>query len=206
MPSITEPSGYVLERIRQGVDFTLYGGRQHGNPWPVLVVALTAEQPLPQALRRLEHEYSLAAELDSAWAARPLALTRHEGRTILVLKDPGGEPLDRVLERDQGQPLDLTRVLRIAIGLATALGQVHRQGFIHKDIKPANVLADDAGGVWLTGFGIASRLPRESQAPAPPEIIAGTLAYMAPEQTGRMNRSIDSRSDLYSVGARCTKC
>jgi len=200
MPSITEPSGYVLEPIRKGVDFTLYGGRQHGNPSPVLVVALTAEQPSPQALRRLEHEYSLASELDSAWAARPLALTRHDGRTILVLKDPGGEPLDRVLERDRGQPLDPTRVLRIAIGLATALGQVHRQGFIHKDIKPANVLADDAGNVWLTGFGIASRLPRESQAPAPPEIIAGTLAYMAPEQTGRMNRSIDSRSDLYSVG------
>src|ERR1039458_4976790 len=135
MPSITEPSGYVLEPIRKGVDFTLYRGRQHGNPSPVLVVALTAEQPSPQAVRRLEHEYSLAAELDSAWAARPLALTRHERRTILVLKDPGGEPLDRVLERDQGQPLDLTRVLRIAIGLATALRQVHRRGLIHKEIK-----------------------------------------------------------------------
>jgi energy-coupling factor transporter ATP-binding protein EcfA2 len=82
----------------------------------------------------------------------------------------------------------------------TALGQVHRRGLIHKDIKPENVLVDDAGNVWLTGFGIASRLPRERQAPAPPEIIAGTLAYMAPEQTGRMNRSIDTRSDLYSLG------
>ena len=104
------------------------------------------------------------------------------------------------LSGNQGQPLDLTRVLRIAIGLATALGQVHRHGLIHKDIKPANVLVDDAGNVWLTGFGIASQLPHERQAPAPPEIIAGTLAYMAPEQTGRMNRSIDTRSDLYSLG------
>ena len=200
MPSVTEPSGYVLEPLREGPDFTLYRGRQRGNPSPVLAVALPAERPSPQGLRRLEHEYSLAAELDPAWAAKPLALTRHEGRTILVLKDPGGEPLDRVLERDQGQPLDLTRFLRIAIGLATALGQVHRHGLIHKDIKPANVLVDDAGNVWLTGFGIASQLPRERQAPAPPEIIAGTLAYMAPEQTGRMNRSIDTRSDLYSLG------
>ena len=75
------------------------------------------------------------------------------------------------------------------------------RGLIHKDIKPANILVDAAsGGVWLTGFGIASRLPRERQAPAPPEVIAGTLAYMAPEQTGRMNRSIDARSDLYSLG------
>jgi serine/threonine protein kinase len=62
-------------------------------------------------------------------------------------------------------------------------------------------LVDSASGhVWLTGFGIASRLPREHQAPAPPEVIAGTLAYMAPEQTGRMNRSVDSRSDLYALG------
>jgi serine/threonine protein kinase len=195
-----EPSGYVLEPLREGADFTLYRGRQHGNPSPVLVVALAAEQPSPPSLRRLEHEYSLAAELDPAWAARPLALTRHEGRMILVLKDPGGEPLDRILERDQGQPLELTRLLRIAIGLATALGQVHRHGLIHKDIKPVNVLVDDVGNVYLTGFGIASQLPHECQAPAPPEIIAGTLAYMAPEQTGRMNRSIDTRSDLYSLG------
>ncbi|MCU1262437.1 MAG: multi-sensor signal transduction multi-kinase, partial [Bryobacterales bacterium] len=198
MPSVTEPSGYVLEPLREGPDFTLYRGRQRGHPSPVLAVALSAEQP--QGLRRLEHEYSLAAELDHEWAAKPLALTRQEGRTILILTDPGGKPLDLVLERDQGQPLDLTRVLRIAIGLATALGQVHRQGLIHKDIKPGNVLVDDNGDVWLTGFGIASQLPHECQAPAPPEIIAGTLAYMAPEQTGRMNRSIDTRSDLYSLG------
>jgi serine/threonine protein kinase len=163
-------------------------------------VALTAEQPSPQDLRRLQHEYSLATDLDPAWAVKPLALTRHEGRTILVLKDPGGEPLDRVLERNLGQPLDLTRFLCIAIGLAKALDQVHRKGLIHKDIKPANVFIDEAGDVWLTGFGIASQLPRERQAPAPPEIIAGTLAYMAPEQTGRINRSMDARSDLYSLG------
>jgi len=127
---MTAPSGYVLVPLREGADFTLYRGRQHGNPSPILAIALCAEQPSPQSLLRFEHEYSLATQLDPAWAARPLALTRHEGRTILVLKDPGGEPLDRVLERDQGQPLDLTRVLRIAIGLATALGQVHRRGLI----------------------------------------------------------------------------
>jgi predicted ATPase/signal transduction histidine kinase len=203
MPS-TEPFGHLLELIREGADFTLYRGRKHGSASPVLVVSLT-EQPSPQSLRRLEHEYSLAAELDPAWAAKPLALTRREGRAILVLTDPGGEPLDliledRILEAEPWQPLDLTRFLRISIGLATALGQVHRRGLIHKDIKPANVLVDDSSNVWLTGFGIASQLPHEFQAPAPPEIIAGTLAYMAPEQTGRMNRSIDARSDLYSLG------
>src|ERR1700689_5919077 len=132
MPSIT--SGYALEPLREGADFTLYRGRQHRNLAPVLAIALTAEPPSPQSLRRLEHEYSLAAELDPAWAAKPLALSRHEGRTILVLNDPGGEPLDRILERGHGQPLDVTCVLRIAIGFATALGQVHRRGLTHKAI------------------------------------------------------------------------
>ena len=80
------------------------------------------------------------------------------------------------------------------------LGQVHQRGLIHKDVKPENVLVDAAGNVRLVGFGIASRLPRERQGPAPPQRIAGTLAYMSPEQTGRMNRSIDTRSDLYSLG------
>ena len=197
---MSEPSRYLIELLREGPDFTLYRGRQRDNPSPILVVALTAEQPSPQGLRRLEHEYSLAADLESAGAVKPLTLTRHEGRTILVLKDPGGEPLDLVLERNQGQLLDLTRFLHIAIGLAKAIGQIHQRGLIHKDIKPAIIFVDDVANVWLTGFGIASRMPRERQSPAPIETISGTLAYMAPEQTGRMNRSIDTRSDLYSLG------
>ena len=95
----------------------------------------------------------------------------------------------------------LESFLPLAIGVASALGQVHQRGLIHKDIKPANLLVNSVTSqAWLMGFGIASRLPRERQAPAPPEVIAGTLAYMAPEQTGRMNRSIDSRCDLYSLG------
>src|SRR5580692_205911 len=200
MSSLPGPSGYELVPFREGADFTLYRGRQYGNPSPVLAIALSEEQPSPQSVQRLEHEYSLAVELDRSWAAKPLALTRHEGRTFLILNDPGGEPLDGILERNQGQRLDLTRVQRIAIGLAKTLGQVHQHGLIHKDIKPANVLVDDTGNAWLTGFGIASQLPRERQSPEPPEFIAGTLSYMAPEQTGRMNRSIDSRSDLYSLG------
>ena len=197
---MAEDSEYVLEPLREGVDFTLYRGRERGNQMPILAVAVAAEQPSPQSLRRLEHEYSLATELDAAWAAQPYALTRHQGRAVLILKDPGAEPLDRVIEQHTGKPIDLARFLRIAIGLAAALSQIHRQGLIHRDVKPANVLVDDSGHVWLTGFGIASRLPRERLSPAPPEIIAGTLAYMSPEQTGRMNRSMDARSDLYSLG------
>ena len=111
IPPGAESSGYMLVPLREGTDLTLYRGRQHGNPSPVLVVALTVEHPSPESFRRLEHEYSLAAEIDSEWTAKPLALTRHEGRTILVLRDPGGEPLDQILHLCQGQPLDLRRAL-----------------------------------------------------------------------------------------------
>src|SRR3954467_15651784 len=199
MSHIPGLSGYGLVPLRESVDFTLYRGRKHDDHSPVLAIALF-EQPSPQSIRRLMRESSFAAELDPAWAAKPLAITRHEGRAILLLEDPGGQPLDLILERDQGQPLDLTRFLSTAIGLARTLGEVHQKSLIHKDIKPANVLVDDNGNAWLTGFGVASQLPRERQSPEPPEFITGTLAYMAPEQTGRMNRSIDSRSDLYSLG------
>jgi PAS domain S-box-containing protein len=186
-------SGYVFSSLREG-DIALYRGSGNGLT-PILLVA--AEEISPGCVGRLEHEYALKSELDADWAARPVALTHDNGRMTLVLEDPGGTPLDRLL----GRPLDVSHFLRIAIPLAGALRHVHEHGLIHKDIKPANILVESASsGVWLTGFGIASRLPRERQAPAPPEVIAGTLAYMAPEQTGRMNRSVDSRSDLYALG------
>jgi serine/threonine protein kinase len=100
-----------------------------------------------------------------------------------------------------GTPLAVPQFLRLAAGIAKAVGQLHARDFIHQDIKPANLLVNTAtGGAWLTGFGLTSRLPRHRQSPEPREIIVGTLAYMAPEQTGRMNRSVDPRSDLYSLG------
>ena len=192
---MTELSGYALSPLRDG-PFTLHRGRGDGLA-SILLIAPAGEYPSPGALQRLEHEYALRTDLDGDWSARPVELLRREGRLMLVLADPGGEPLERLL----GRPMEVPDFLRIAVPLAAAVGRLHARGLIHKDLKPANVLVDTASGsVWLTGFGIASRLPRERHAPAPPEVIAGTLAYMAPEQTGRMNRSVDSRSDLYSLG------
>jgi len=190
---MNELLSYVFSPLRER-DIALYRGSGNGLA-PILLVA--AEETSLGCVARLEHEYALKGELDADWSARPVALTHYNGRMTLVLEDPGGAPLERLL----GRPLEVAQFLRIAIPLAGALRHVHERGLIHKDIKPANILVDAAsGGVWLTGFGIASRLPREHQAPAPPEVIAGTLAYMAPEQTGRMNRSVDSRSDLYALG------
>src|SRR5437870_3986439 len=192
-------SEYSLETIRNDGEFILYRGRRQTDATPSSVFALTpaSERPPLESLRRMENEYSLRTDLDSGWSVSPIALVPYKERTMLVLTDPGGEPLDRML----GRPMEMTQFLRFAVGLATALGGLHKSELIHKDVKPTNVLINaTTGQVRLMGFGIASRLPRERQAPEPPEFIAGTLPYMAPEQTGRMNRSIDSRSDLYSLG------
>src|SRR5262249_43893773 len=123
-----------------------------GERRAVLIVLPAAEHPSRSSLDRLSHEHDLKNELDGAWAVRPLDLVRDAGRTMLVREDAGGEPLDRLL----GVPVEVERFLRLAIGIAAALGRLHQRGLVHKDIKPANILvASTTGEVRLTGFGIA---------------------------------------------------
>src|SRR5256885_1815084 len=188
----------ILKALRKDEEFVLYRSKHSTfGPLSVLLLVPASTQPAPGTLKKIEHEYSLRNELESAWAVRPLALSEYRGQMTLVLEDPGGETLDGSVRR----PMEIAQFLRLAVDLAAALCGLHKKDLIHKDVKPANVLVDPAAGrLRLMGFGIASRVPRERQAPGPPEFIAGTLPYMAPEQTGRMNRSIDSRSDLYAFG------
>ncbi|MEO8004469.1 MAG: AAA family ATPase [Betaproteobacteria bacterium] len=168
-----------------------------GDRYAFLPALSGIEHPGVESINRLAHEYELKDYLDGAWALRPVEFVRERGLAMLVVEYAGGEPLDRLI----GRPMEIERFLRIATTLSVALGRVHKRGLIHKDIRPANIIVNsETGQVGLTGFGIATRLLRERQSPEPPEFIAGTLAYMAPEQTGRMNRSMDSRSDLYALG------
>jgi predicted ATPase len=194
---VRDLSEKVFETLRRDQDFVLYRGRNLGDASQILMLSPATVNPSSISLGRLEREYSLKQMLDSAWSARPLAMVHYLDRPVLLLEDPGGVPLDQLLHRGW----DLISSLRLAVGLLASIECLHRTGLIHKDVKPANVLVDPVDSrCWLTGFGIASQLPRERQSAEPPEVLAGTLAYMAPEQTGRMNRSTDSRSDLYSVG------
>jgi PAS domain S-box-containing protein len=215
---VVDLSKSELELLRADGELILCRGRSRDDNSSVLVLSCIGQHPSPESLKPLNNECSLKEELDLSWAARPIGIATHRDRTVLVLQDPGGVPLSRLLgsasdaSSDSSaialakydpvpQALDIALALRLAISVSAAIGALHQRGIIHKDIKPANVLVNSATGqCWLTGFGIASRLPRERQPPGPPEFIAGTLPYMAPEQTGRMNRSIDSRSDLYALG------
>ena len=133
---MNEFSSYAFSPLREA-DISLFRGSGIGLA-PILLVA--ADESSLGCVERLEHEYALRAELDAGWAARPVSLTHDNERMTLVLEDPGGAPLDRLL----GRPLDVSHFLRIAISLAGALRHVHERGLIHKDIKPANILVESA--------------------------------------------------------------
>ena len=193
--AISPPKGEI-EILWSDSEFTLARVRQGADGAPTMLVRSAATDGAA-SLVRLEHAHALRDELESSWAARPIELIEHRGQLALRIVDPGG----RVLATLLGKPWDVGPFLRVAAGIASAISGLHGRSLVHRDVKPSNFLVDVATGrAWLTGFVLTVRLAGERQAPVAPHAITGTLAYMAPEQTGRMNRSVDTRSDLYSLG------
>ena len=105
-----------------------------------------------------------------------------------------------------GVPREIGRFLPVAVAITAAVKEVHQGGLIHKDLKPDNILVSETGEVQLTGFDIASRLPRERPLPAPSEFIAGTLVHMAPEQTGRADAQLHDILFLIATTPRRILC
>ncbi|MDI1478403.1 AAA family ATPase [Polyangium sp. y55x31] len=195
---MTHDSRYVgLEILHEGADTLVYRARRKEDDRPVVLKVLRGDHASPRALGRLYHEYEIAGTMDDSAVVKPCAIDALDGQPALILEDFGGQSLDRLLDG----PMPLERFFPLALRMTTALAELHRQHVIHKDIKPQNLLYNpDTGEVKITDFGIASRAPRESQSLTHAGLIEGTLAYMAPEQTGRMNRWIDERADIYSLG------
>ncbi|MBV8282854.1 MAG: AAA family ATPase, partial [Candidatus Eremiobacteraeota bacterium] len=191
-----ELTRYEFEILSDDGSLALFRGRSRDRQGSILVRCPSGNSFTTVEHERLSREYSLANEFDEAWAACPRALGEWEGRPALVISDPGGSPLSSI----QRQSLDLERFLKIAIAIARALRHLHHVGLIHRDLRPGNLLLDEQCRVRLTGFGVATTLPRERVAPVLADGASGSLQYMAPEQTGRMNRSVDHRADLYSLG------
>ena len=168
-------------------------------------------QPFPSfaQLAQFKREYAIAQRCRHPGVVRPLALQRHGGRWTMLLEDTGGIALDRVLRAQAAArdtpahtALDLDDFFDIALQLCAALAEVHRHGVIHKDINPSNLVWNaTTRRLQLIDFGIACELPHERQGSGPPQALEGTLRYMAPEQTGRMNRRVDYRADFYALGA-----
>jgi predicted ATPase/class 3 adenylate cyclase len=191
--------GYELQGLLHvGQKALVYRARKAGASGTVIVKTQRSDHPTGGALRRLRSEYDLLRDLKTPTVVQVLDFVTDGNRTVLVLEDVGGTSLRRVL--DAGS-LPIAELCAVGIALADALAAVHAAGVMHKDVNPSNVILLPAGGgVRLIDFDIASRAPRETRHASPPRALEGTLAYLAPEQSGRVNHTVDARADLYALG------
>jgi predicted ATPase/class 3 adenylate cyclase/GAF domain-containing protein/tRNA A-37 threonylcarbamoyl transferase component Bud32 len=188
----------ILEQIYSGSKAVICRAADSRTGQRVILKRLKAEYPAPENLAKYKREYEIAKGIDGPGIVRPLALVPDNNSVVIVMEDIGGVSLHHYAA---GSPLDLGRFLDIGVQLADALGNLHQQKVIHKDLKPHNVIVNpETLETKIIDFGIASLLPGEQQEMLAPEQLEGTLAYMSPEQTGRMNRAIDYRTDFYSLG------
>jgi PAS domain S-box-containing protein len=191
--------GYcITEELYSGSRTQVYRGRQEANQLPVVIKVLKRQYPTFSELVQFRNQYTIAKNLDIPGIIKPYTLEPYYNGYALVMEDFGGISLRQFT---QGQPLTLDQFLPIALQLTETLHQLHQQRIIHKDIKPANILIHPhTKQVKLIDFSISTLLPRETQQIQSLNTLEGTLAYLSPEQTGRMNRSVDYRSDFYSLG------
>jgi predicted ATPase/signal transduction histidine kinase len=193
------PGYAAIERLYTGSRTTVYRARRVSDDRPVILkVANRSHASLEEARARLRHELDIIEAIGSERVIRVFGIATSGEDALLVVEDFGGESLDRYLARGRLTMLD---TLDVAIGLAAALGDVHAAGIIHKDVRPSNIVYNAVTGeIRLIDFDVATAWRTDNRGFVPPSKLDGTLGYMAPEQTGRMNRTTDSRADLYAFG------
>ncbi|MEM9004850.1 MAG: serine/threonine-protein kinase, partial [Cyanobacteria bacterium P01_F01_bin.86] len=203
IPTLEEPKlllpGYTfIESLHRGTQTTVYRAVDTATQQAVVIKVLSQEYPNFADLVQFRNQYTVAKNLSIPGIIRPLSLKPCGNGYGLVMEDVGGISLAHYAEQHS---LSLVEILDIAIQLADILHELHQYRVIHKDIKPANILIlPSSKQVKLIDFSIASLLPKETQTIQSPKSLEGTLAYIAPEQTGRMNRAIDYRTDFYALG------
>jgi len=197
----------ITHKIYEGLKTVVYRGYHTEKQTPVIIKTLQSQHPQPKLIAQFHHEYEMTHDLNLPGIVKPLSLQQYHHTWALIFEDIQGQALKNILEQHQTLPPlgqlegGIWSFLSIALQLTDALRELHTHGIIHKDIKPANIIINlTTGQVKLTDFSISSRRYSQHQSITHPHLLEGTLLYMSPEQTGRMNRTIDYRTDFYSLG------
>jgi len=192
------PGIKVLAQIYESANSLVYRGIREQDNQALILKLLKEDYPTPAELVRYQQEYEITRSFHFGGVVKAYELRRHNNTLVMLLEDFGGESLERLLKKKQ---FTLLEFLQISIQIAETLGRIHQSNVIHKDINPSNIVFNSqTGELKIIDFGLSTILSRESTALKSPNVLEGTLAYISPEQTGRMNRAIDYRTDFYSLG------
>jgi predicted ATPase/serine phosphatase RsbU (regulator of sigma subunit)/tRNA A-37 threonylcarbamoyl transferase component Bud32 len=188
----------VKTQIYESPNSIVYRSIRDANSQPIILKVLKENYPTPQELARYRTEYQITQSLNVPGVVKVYDLQKYQNTLVMFVEDFGGESLKHWLSERR---FNLEEFLHLAIAITEGLGQVHAANIIHKDINPSNIVFNpNTGQVKIIDFGISTQLNRENPTLKNPNILEGTLDYLSPEQTGRMNRCIDYRSDFYSLG------
>ncbi|MCP4371375.1 MAG: serine/threonine protein kinase, partial [Deltaproteobacteria bacterium] len=192
-------SGYrATRKIHENKNSCVYRGIQYPDNEPVVIKLLNRMRPSTEELSRFKREYEIAAGLAGEDVIKTFSLKTHEDSLAIVMEDFGGDSLKTVFI---DHTPDLKETVSLAVKITKGLALIHQQNVIHKDINPANIVWNrKENQVKIIDFSIATQLSREITSVKNPNALEGTLEYISPEQTGRMNRSLDYRTDFYSLG------
>lgn len=192
------PGYQILCQIYESTQSIVYRGIRQADQQAVILKRLKTNYPTPEEIRKYKQEYQLTRRLNLAGVVKAYRLEQYQNNVVIIFEDFGGDSLQLLLNH---HPLTLAEFLDIAIKITDSLNQIHAATIIHKDINPSNIVYNpQTGQIKLIDFGIASVLSQENPTLQNPNVIEGTLAYISPEQTGRMNRYVDYRTDFYSLG------
>ncbi|NET53172.1 MAG: serine/threonine protein kinase, partial [Merismopedia sp. SIO2A8] len=193
--------------IYEGTASIVYRGIRQLDQQSIIFKLLKQDTPTTQERTRYRQEYDITCTLNQnsrlGGIIQAYALEEWQDRLAIVLEDFGGISLRQAMQSALGQvtPFTIADFLAIALQITNILGEIHASNIIHKDINPSNILIHpQTKQIKLIDFGISTVLSRENPTLKNPNVLEGTLAYLSPEQTGRMNRALDYRTDFYSLG------